>query len=478
VRSKRAMDAGVLFYHRSIEVHTTKKNIVSMISILWKIFKTQSKRVRELAVRFFDSVCFSNEQGLNAHICKLTEEYERVILTLFNHPILATALIRLDGIVIRCNHRFYQLLGIREHETVQIRDFLYLEDQLIDAHIQQKLIDGAIEFYTVEKQFINRDNEMVWVNLSVSLVKLPVDTNEHQQYLAVLFEDITENKKIYSALVRTEEKWKTFVLNSLNLFIQTSSTGQIIYSSPAVERILGYQEEELLDLYIWKLIHPHDLNQFDRALGRWLCETGYNKAGVECRWKTKSGLWVCLYAQGQRFPLSSEVDGLIIDGYDITDRKLLEAELKASEKKFNSLVHNIPGAAFQCDMAHTMRFVSDEIQNLTGYPASEFIGNRVRSYLSIIHLDDVALIRSSMFQNRLENYADSIEYRIIHADGGIRWISERRRRVFSASGKLSWFDGILFDISDRKRTEEDLCRSEALNRAMFRVLPDLLARRG
>ncbi|NJO39901.1 MAG: PAS domain S-box protein [Cyanobacteria bacterium CRU_2_1] len=273
-------------------------------------------------------------------IHKIKAEYERLFMSVFNHPSLAIALIHPDGTLARCNQRLHELLGT-DREINHLEDFVHPEDKLIDVNLRQKLLDGDIESYTIEKRFIAKNGEVVWVNASVSLLNTSC-ANGHQSF-AILLEDITENKKIYSALIRTEGKWKTFVLNSSNLFIQTTNSGQIIYASPAVERTLGYETDELLDLYISELIHPHDLNEIDLALYLWSSGIRLNKPGIECRWRSRSGKWVYLYIQGQRFPLALEIDGVAICGYNISERKRLEAELRASEEKFRSLVLNSSG---------------------------------------------------------------------------------------------------------------------------------------
>jgi PAS domain S-box-containing protein len=183
-----------------------------------------------------------------------------------------------------------------------------------------------------------------------------------------------------------------------------------------------------------------------------------------------------------------EIDGIVISGYDITDRKCLEIELKASEEKYKSLVLNVPGAVFRCDSTYTMEFVSDRIEEITGYPAATFINNQRQSYLSIIYPEDITLIKDSLLQSVLDRYRCSIEYRIIHASGQIRWVSERKQGTFDQRGNLIWLDGVLQDISDRKRVEDEhrrskakrklaeteLRRCQAVNRAMAQLMPEYM----
>ena len=65
-------------------------------------------------------------------------------------------------------------------------------------------------------------------------------------------------------------------------------------------------------------------------------------------------------------------------------------ELRESESKFRSIVANVPSAIYRCasDKNWTMEFISDAIEKITGYPPSDFVENRVRSYASVIHPDD------------------------------------------------------------------------------------------
>ncbi|MBI4783776.1 MAG: PAS domain S-box protein [Oscillatoriophycideae cyanobacterium NC_groundwater_1537_Pr4_S-0.65um_50_18] len=272
-----------------------------------------------------------------------------------------------------------------------------------------------------------------------------------------------------------EAKWAAFARHSLNLFLEADETGKITYSTPAIEQVLGYTIEQALSFHLLDLIHPQDVNAFDLIYRLWMNGIEPAKNGIECRWKTAANDWVYVYVQRLRVNVESGKRHLILTAYNITDRKLLEADLQASEQKFRSLVLNMPGAAFRCDGSYTMGYISDGIQQVTGYPASDFINDRVRSFLSIVLPADIDLIEASIEAAMQDNHANTLEYRIIHADGSIRWMSEHRQGVFH-NGNLLWFDGILLDISDRKRAEAQLRQSIAINHAVISAVPGLVMR--
>src|SRR3954463_11462524 len=127
-----------------------------------------------------------------------------------------------------------------------------------------------------------------------------------------------------------------------------------------------------------------------------------------------------------------------------------------------SLLRNVPGAVYRCDIdeAFTMRLLGDEMERITGYPARDFIANADRTFESIIHPDDRALVHRGVHEaiDAAEPYA--LEYRIVTAAGEVRWILDRGLRACDATGR-GCLDGIIFDITRRRLAEDARLRSEA-----------------
>lgn len=139
------------------------------------------------------------------------------------------------------------------------------------------------------------------------------------------------------------------------------------------------------------------------------------------------------------------------------------AELKASEAQFKSLISNLPGAVYRCewDKDWTDIFVSEAIKDITGYPASDFLYDRARSFASITHPDDRQHVEEYVATAAAKREPFSGEFRVCHRDGSIRWLLDRGQVIFTDDNRPLHLEGVLFDITDQKRSQLALERAHA-----------------
>ncbi|HTU95299.1 MAG TPA: EAL domain-containing protein [Solirubrobacteraceae bacterium] len=133
------------------------------------------------------------------------------------------------------------------------------------------------------------------------------------------------------------------------------------------------------------------------------------------------------------------------------------------EEQFWAVVDNIPGAVYRCACQDDwpIRFISDHIELLCGYPAADFIDNAARTYGSIIHPHDRPSVAEDIDRALEVGAPYALQYRVLHADGTVRWISERGRAILGESGERLWLDGVLLDVTEQVLAEHDRDRAEA-----------------
>ena len=141
---------------------------------------------------------------------------------------------------------------------------------------------------------------------------------------------------------------------------------------------------------------------------------------------------------------------------------LRTVQLRAAEDRLWTLIANVPGAIYRCanDPDWTMELISDEIERISGYPAFEFLQSACRSFASVVHPDDREQVSRAIADAIEREQPFVLEYRIVRADGGVRWVLERGQLAHGSQGR-TWLDGVLFDITDRRLAEEALREREA-----------------
>jgi PAS domain S-box-containing protein len=134
----------------------------------------------------------------------------------------------------------------------------------------------------------------------------------------------------------------------------------------------------------------------------------------------------------------------------------------AREALLRSLMANVPGAIYRSawHADFTLELISDEIERISGYPASDFLGaDARRTIMSIIYPEDRDGVME-MAQNAVDDGRPFVlEYRIERSDGELRWVLDRGHRVSGPRGE-QWMDGAIFDITERRANEEALRRHE------------------
>jgi two-component system sensor histidine kinase/response regulator len=198
---------------------------------------------------------------------------------------------------------------------------------------------------------------------------------------------------------------------------------------------------------------------------------------TQYRVRRHDGRWVWVMAVGkvvERDP-AGRPSRLVAAIQNIDDLRQTEQALRERERELDSLMGHLPGLAYRAlaDENWTALVVSTGIEELTGYPADEFISRRL-NYADIMLPEDKLPTRERVFCAVQERRMYEDEHRIRHKDGSIRWIWARGHGVFAPDGSLRFIEGLNLDITDRKQAQEALRESEHRWRSLTEALPQLV----
>ena len=127
------------------------------------------------------------------------------------------------------------------------------------------------------------------------------------------------------------------------------------------------------------------------------------------------------------------------------------SRVKGSEDLLRSLLSNFPGAAYRREnnLSRTMHYLSDAVEQLTGYPPTTFMREGALSFNDLTHPNDLDRVHATVQAALARKHSFDLEYRIKRTDGQWRSVQEIGRGVFDAKGDLQFIDGFIWDIQAR-----------------------------
>lgn len=279
-------------------------------------------------------------------------------------------------------------------------------------------------------------------------------------------------KKIKKIVNRNTEEMLIKERNFISAILETTGAlvvifdtqGRFIRINDTFEKTTGFSIMDIVGKTFWDVLLMHEEIEPIKSVFKEIL-SGKHTLEYQSKIITRNGnyrsiVWsiTALKRDDKHF------EYIIASGIDITEimhvKELLNEanqNLLHSERKFRSLVSNIPGSIYRSKSKDrdSIEFLNSEIEKITGYPASDFYQDRKRTFSSIIHPEDLGNVLNTIKEGVVKREPFIIEYRIIHSDGSIRWVYEKGQCVFEKKGKLLWLDGVIFDITERKKLEKE-----------------------
>ncbi len=391
------------------------------------------------------------------------------------------------------NNRWFSMLGLPpdKHTTIKLWEQLLHPDDVAQATLLlQQHFNGELPFYDVKFRLLHSKGHWVWVH-AVGRVTSWNELGEPELMFGT-HTDISADMAKEAEILSTRS-WLQAVVDSSSevAMISTDTQDVIQLFNTGAERMLGYKAEELVGLQSPAIFH--DKNEIARRSAQLSAEynqdiQGFDTFVFRARQgvsETRQWTYVCKNSEQKQVRLSVSVmrndDGSVL-GYlgvaiDITQLEQLHHALLLSEQRHRSMLENLPGVVYRCinDEHWTMLFISDEVEKLTGYPAKNFIRNKITTFAQITHPDDTEQNRS-IVERELANHARfSTEYRIHHANGSVRWVQELGRGIFDQNNQLLYIDGFIWDITAQKEAMLGLRASEQKLSSLYQLAPLAIA---
>ncbi len=254
---------------------------------------------------------------------RLRESEERFRLTTEEAPI-GMALVGLDGMFLRANRAFCELVGYSESELQQFRfqDITHPDDREANTATARELASGAIPRVELEKRYIRKDGGVVTAILSASVLRGP--GGEPRYFISQML-DVTNRTRIEDALRFSRARFEGIIAIAADAIISVDQNLRITLFNEGAERIFGYTRAEVMG-------KPQSMLQPERNRARYREEiTAFGAKGDRARPMNPS---VGLRKNGEEFPIEGTISRLQLGTEtiltvalrDVTEQRRIERE--------------------------------------------------------------------------------------------------------------------------------------------------------
>ncbi len=353
------------------------------------------------------------------------------------------------------NQATLNMLGITDRNLLIGRDAIAFVDPDFRERAEMRLREAEEKGVGVparESRILRLDGSAV----SVESVVIPIAFNGRAAVQLIL-KDITERKAFEQALINSERLYRMmFESNPHPMWIYDTDTLRFLQVNDAAVGHYGYSRDEFLNMGLKDIRPMEDLDFPDQNISK---GTGLHDSGA-WRHRKKDGTVIDVEIMSHTLKVNGK-DARVVLAHDITDRKKAEAALLQSQQAYRTLAEHLPGIVYRvfCREQNRMQFFNKSAPSITGYRDDELESGELCSLDPLILDDDrpavIVAVRAAIEEKR----AFTVEYRLRHRSGDIRFLMEQGTPIFDASGQLLYIDGVVSDITERKQAEDELKRA-------------------
>ena len=260
------------------------------------------------------------------------------------------------------------------------------------------------------------------------------------------------------ALRESEILYRLLAENATDLISKHTLGGVYTYVSPASKSLLGYEPEELVGSSAYDLFHSDDLKEIEKSHSSVLGGQGTYTVSYRIRRKSGEYTWFETTSRAVRDDTSGAAREIVAVSRDVTDRLRVEAGLQEAEHRYRTLVEQIPAVIYtskNTESPGSTDYVSPQIEVLLGYSPEDFTSNP-GLWEERLHPEDRARVLDETARAVEAGEALDTEYRMICRDGHEVWVQDEAVLVRDASGRPRFWQGVKFDISQQKQSEQQL----------------------
>jgi PAS domain S-box-containing protein len=276
-----------------------------------------------------------------------------------------------------------------------------------------------------------------------------------------LEQQIAETTQVEQSLKDTNTFLQNILDSSSSIsIISTDLEKNVLFWNKGAENIFGYTAEEIVGNHKIDVLYPDDEVKEEVDEIRSLLVREKRNVHRILRENTKDGrtLWVKLNLT-PTFDENGKVIGILGIGEDITEQRKMDEELRRSEEKYRSILETMEEGYFEVDLTGNFTFFNNALCTISGYSREELMGMNNRAYTAPETAERMYRIFNEIYATGKP--AKIMDYEIIKSDGSKVILEMSASLMKGVSGSPNGFRGVVRDVTERKRAEQEQKKLEA-----------------
>ncbi|WP_417592739.1 PAS domain-containing protein [Owenweeksia hongkongensis] len=351
--------------------------------------------------------------------------------------------------ILQVNQAAVELYGYSKNEflDISIRDIRPTEDNKILDKAIDMVNDEVATAYQDIFRHLSKDGKILYVEVK----SIPVSTINGKVRM-VIIEDVSDQLQSRDRLIESERRFKALVQNGADIITLFSASGELLYISPSIERVLGLKQEAVMGTTIFDFLHPDDVPLMQKTHADLPHATHQIKVGPY-RVKNTDGGWRWLETTFLNKLNDSAINGIVASSRDVTTQIHDQQKLEASITRYKNIINVTSDIIYEFHLeTQEMKFVSNRSDALFDYQNNQIL--KRADWELLLHPDDKENIISYM--NKILNHNEikqgAIEYRLRRKNGKYAHFQDRFF-VLNKNDGHGQIQGALQDISLRKTHE-------------------------
>src|SRR6185436_2009854 len=276
----------------------------------------------------------------------LRETQERFSAVFRSNPLGISITELADGTIVDANEPFLNMFGYARGEILRRTPFeLNLWPDPEEQARNRKLSRTHGEVANTETRLRRKGGEIIHALASYRLIEL-----NGKHFVLNMLNDITDRKEKEQALIDNERRFLALIENGLENISLLTAEGVLLWESPAVERTLDYEPNSFVGQNILELLHPDDQAKISGQFGELLQQPG-RRVRDAFRLRHSDGSWRWVEAVVTNLLNEPNINAILVNYLDITDRKQAQERLLESELQYRSLFEDAPIAIWEEDFS-------------------------------------------------------------------------------------------------------------------------------